>query len=71
MTVITVNSTSHFQTAPTAVFNTNGSIVYEAPRNQEYLLVYDYTSPIKGFSDKGRMLHSLELNNRKISEGKL
>jgi omega-amidase len=63
MTVVSVNSSSHFQTAPTAIFNTNGSIIYEDPRNQEYLLVYDYTTPIKRFSDKGRTFHSLQLNS--------
>jgi omega-amidase len=66
MTVVSVNSISHYQTAPTAVFNTNGSVVYEAPRNQENLLVFDYTAPIKGFGDKGRIHHSLELNNQNM-----
>ncbi|WP_264174349.1 hypothetical protein [Clostridium tagluense] len=33
MTIISVNSTSKYQTAPTAVFNSNGHIVSEAPRH--------------------------------------
>jgi omega-amidase len=61
MTVVSVNSTSHYQTAPTAVIDSNGYIVSEAPRNQEYLLIYDYNTPIMGFGPKGRLHYSLEL----------
>jgi len=61
MTIVSVNSTSHYQTAPTAVIDINGSIVSEAPRNQEYLIVYDYKAPVMGFGQKGRLHYSLEL----------
>ena len=45
-TVISGNSASHHQATPTAVIDSNGSIVSEAPRNQEYLIAYDYKTPI-------------------------
>lgn len=45
MTVVSVNSISKYQTAPTAVFNINGVMIKEAPKNEEYLLVYDYDTP--------------------------
>lgn len=61
MTVISVNSTSHYQTAPTSVIDINGSIISEAPRNQDHLMVYDYTPPVIGFGQKGRLHYSLEL----------
>jgi omega-amidase len=61
MTIISVNSISKYQTAPTAVFNSNGHIVSEAPRNQEYLIVYDYNTPTMDFGHKGRIHYSLEL----------
>lgn len=63
MTVISVNSTSHFQTAPTAVIDINGNIISEAPRNQEYMIVYDYQAPVMGFGQKGRLHYSLELQS--------
>ena len=67
MTVISVNSTSHYQTAPTAVIDINGSIVSEAPRNQEYLIVYEYKAPVMGFGQKGRLHYSLELLEKDMS----
>ena len=48
MTVVSVNSSSKYQTAPTAVFAINGELpkmIKEAPKNEEYLLVYDYDTP--------------------------
>lgn len=61
MNVISVNSISKYQTAPTAVIDFNGIIIDEAPRNQEYLMVYDYKSPIINFKTKGQIQNSLEL----------
>lgn len=58
MTVIAVNSISKYQTAPTAVFDLNGYLVSEAPKNQEYLLVYDYNNPTIDFGAKGRIFNS-------------
>jgi omega-amidase len=65
MTVVSVNSCAQYQTAPTAVFDINGVVVQEAPRNQEYLLFYDYCSPEIGFSTRGR----LENSNRLLGLG--
>ena len=45
ITVVSVNSISKYQTAPTAVFDINGVMIKEAPKNEEYLLVYDYDTP--------------------------
>ena len=63
MTVISVNSISRYQTAPTAVINPDGHIAGEAPRNQEHLLVYDYHVPAIGYGARGRIQHSLELTS--------
>ncbi|HEX9062273.1 MAG TPA: carbon-nitrogen hydrolase family protein [Clostridia bacterium] len=61
MTIVSVNSISKYQTAPTAVIDLNGNIVDEAPRNQEYLLVYDYNVPAIDFGAEGRIKQSLKL----------
>jgi predicted amidohydrolase len=61
MTIISVNSISKYQTAPTAVIDPNGHILSEAPRNQEYLIVYDYNTPEMDYGSKGRIHYSLEL----------
>ncbi len=68
MTIISVNSISKYQTAPTAVIDFKGNIVNEAPRNQEYLIIYDYNSPMIDFSAKGQIQNSLELLGRDISK---
>lgn len=59
MTVVSVNSISNYQTAPTAVFDINGHVALEAPRNKETLLVYDYAKPEIGFSAQGRIENSV------------
>ena len=58
MTVVSVNSASNFQTAPTAVFDPNGRVVREAERDREGLLVYDYTPPEADFGMEGRLRNS-------------
>jgi len=70
MTVISVNSISQYQTAPTAVIDPDGHVIC-APRNQEYLLVYDYDTPIIGYGAKGRMQNSLELLDEDINDQSL
>lgn len=66
MTVISVNSTSKYQTGPTVVIDSEGLTVDEAPRNQEYLLTYDYNAPITmGYGAKGRLQLSEELLENK------
>lgn len=64
MTIISVNSISKYQTAPTVIIDFKGNIVNEAPRNQECLIIYDYNSPIMDFSAKGQIQNSLELCNK-------
>ena len=61
MTIISVNSISDYQTAPTAVFDENGMILEEAPLNEEYLLVYDYEVPESSFGSKGRIENSNQI----------
>ncbi len=61
MTVISVNSISEYQTAPTAVIDSNGLVVSEAPKNREYLLVYDHSTPAVDFGAKGRIVNSIQL----------
>jgi len=63
MTVVSVNSISKFQTAPTAVFDINGMVVNEAPKNEEHLLVYDYAPPEIGYSARGRIQNSIDILN--------
>ena len=55
MTVVSVNSLSRYQTAPSAVFDTAGSMILEAERNREQLLVYDYQIPDITFGMRGRI----------------
>ena len=61
MTVVSVNSISKYQTAPTAVIDINGHIHVEAPRNQEHLIVYDYNPSTMDFGQKGRIHYSNQL----------
>lgn len=68
MTVISVNSISHYQTAPTVVIDIDGNIVSEAPRNQEYIIVYDYKAPVMGFGTKGRLHYSCKLMDKDMDK---
>jgi len=61
MSIISVNSISKFQTAPTAVIDHNGRIIAEATKNQNYLLLYDYEPAEITFGMNGRLKHSIEL----------
>jgi len=63
MTVVSVNSSSKYQTAPTAVFDINGVVVEEAPRHKEHLLIYDYCKPELDFGAKGRVENSIQAIN--------
>lgn len=58
ISIVSVNSISDFQTAPTAIFDCNGKIVLEAPKNEESFLVYDYHIPDTTFGMKGRIENS-------------
>lgn len=61
MPIISVNSCSHCQTAPTAVFDENGCVIKEAPPNEECMLVYEFEKPALGYGAKGRVQLSKEL----------
>lgn len=61
MTVVSVDSISKFQTAPTAVFDVNGGVIKEAPKNGEFLLTYDYSPPEISYGAEGRIRNSLEV----------
>jgi len=58
MSVVSVNSVSKFQTAPTAVINHNGIVVLEAPKDKEYLMIYDFEEPEYDFGAEGRKVNS-------------
>lgn len=59
--IVSVNSCSHCQTAPTAVFDENGGVIKEAPPNEECLLVYEFEKPMLGYGARGRVQISKEL----------
>lgn len=61
MTVASVNSISNYQTAPTAVIDSNGFVICEAPKNCEHLLVYEYEAPPVDFGARGRIVNSNQL----------
>lgn len=54
MTVVSVNSTSGYPTAPTAVFSPDGHVIQAAEKNQESLLIYEYEKAKNSFSGEGR-----------------
>ena len=56
--VVSVNSVSSYQTVPTAIFDPNGGVIAEAPKNEPYMLVYDYTVPELSFGMRGRIENS-------------
>lgn len=58
MTIVSVNSITNFQTAPTAVFDCNGVVVKEADINVELLLFYNYVKPEVSFGMEGRIANS-------------
>ena len=58
MTVISVNSISKFQTAPTAVIGHDGAVILEAHKDTEQLLVYEYTEPKSDFGIEGRRMNN-------------
>ncbi len=54
MTVISVNSLSAHQTAPTAVFSPDGHVIKSAPNDMEALLIFEYEKTENSFSGEGR-----------------
>ena len=58
MTVVSANSISKFQTAPTAVIDYNGRVILEAPKSKEHLMVYDYSEMKSDFGTEGRKVNN-------------
>ena len=68
MTVVSVNSLSSCQTAPTAVFSPDGHLIAQALSDTECLLVYDYQTPENTFSGEGRKKISKMLQGKNIED---
>ncbi|MDD3242976.1 MAG: carbon-nitrogen hydrolase family protein [Eubacteriales bacterium] len=64
MTVLSVDSISAYQTAPTGVFDPDGHLLQEAPPNEEALLIYDYQPAAPDFGRQGRLSVSRALQRR-------
>jgi len=58
MTVISVNSITKYQTAPTAVFDPSGDVICEATKSQEELLLYEYIEPEMTYGQKGMVANN-------------
>ncbi|HJC24156.1 MAG TPA: carbon-nitrogen hydrolase family protein [Candidatus Eisenbergiella merdavium] len=71
MTVASVNTTSAWQTAPTAVFDCNGRMLKEAENGREGLLTYDYVTPQTTFGTKGRLVNNDFFLGEQGGNGKL
>lgn len=60
-TIISVNGVTKYQTAHTCVIRPDGSIVAEAPLDQEYLLIYEYEPSKTNFGRNGRIFYNDQL----------
>ena len=61
MYILSVNSCSGFQTAPTCLIDPDGEVIEIAPPEEEYLLTFEYVRSGSNFGRDGRILHSKEL----------
>ena len=61
LVVVSVNSISGYQTAPTCVINPDGAVLALAPLDEEYLLTFKYDHLASNFGRDGRIQHSREL----------
>lgn len=61
MYILSVNSISGYQTAPTCLIDPDGEVVEIAPPEEEYLLTFDYEKLSSNFGRDGRIQHSKEL----------
>ena len=52
--ILTVNNTTPFQTAPTALFDASGKALCELEPGKEGLLIYDFEKKEPGFGELGR-----------------
>ncbi len=59
--VVSANSLSQSQTAPTCIIDPDGQILHSAPRDEECLLVSDIAPTEPNFGRAGRIKHSREL----------
>lgn len=57
-TILSVNSTTSYQTAPTCVIDPDGNRIIEAPSDQETIVYYDYEKSDVNFGRKGRIYYS-------------
>lgn len=61
MFLLTANSISKNQTAPTCLINPDGVMLLTAPRDKEYLLTFDFEKEEPNFGRQGRIRKSKEL----------
>ncbi len=55
---LSVNTTGPYQSAPTGLYDGSGKPMYELPRGQEGLLVYELEDQSPDFGERGRMEYS-------------
>lgn len=61
---LSVNTIFPYQTAPTALFDRSGRLLYEQKRGEEHLLVYDLENKQMDFGEQGRK----EISDRLIEQ---
>ncbi len=61
MYVMSANSISNHQLAPTCLINPDGIILQSAPKDEEYLMTFFIEEDEPNFGRKGRIVHSREL----------
>lgn len=67
MYVLSANSASHQQRAPTCVIDPDGNVIAAAPLNQEYFLTAEIEITEPGFSRRGRIEYARALTASRIS----
>jgi predicted amidohydrolase len=61
--VLSVNSTSSYQLAPTCIIDPDGTVIEVAPINEEHLLVTEIEIKKPGFGREGRIMYSRMLTS--------
>lgn len=61
MYIMSVNSISNHQLAPTCLINPDGVVLHTSPQNEEYLFTYVIERDKSNFGRDGRIKHSKEL----------
>ena len=59
--VLSVNTISPYQTAPTCFVDASGNVIAETQRNEEAILFYDFEKKELNFGEQGRKRYSDEL----------